>query len=77
MSKRIKDAIRDGLRAVRNVLVDEAVVDGAGAFELAAHLALNTELRHKVEGRAKLGVAAFADALLVIPKALATAFQSS
>lgn len=32
----IKDAVRDGLRAVRNAIEDKAVVPGAGAFELAA-----------------------------------------
>ena len=30
----IKDAIRDGLRAVKNTLEDEAAVLGAGAFEV-------------------------------------------
>ena len=30
----IKDAIRDGLRAVANALTDGAVVPGAGAFEV-------------------------------------------
>lgn len=34
----IKDAIRDGLRAVKNTLDDEAMVLGAGAFEVASHL---------------------------------------
>lgn len=67
----LKDAVRDGLRAVKNALEDGAVVPGAGAFEIAAAHAL---LAHKgeVKGRAKLGVQAFADALLVIPKTLAT-----
>lgn len=69
---RIKDAIRDGLRSVKNVLDDKSVVAGAGAFEVHAHLALQSQFKHTVEGRAKLGVAAFADALLVIPKVLAT-----
>ncbi len=32
----IKDAIRDGLRAVKNTIEDGAVVPGAGAFEIAA-----------------------------------------
>jgi T-complex protein 1 subunit zeta len=31
-----KDAIRDGLRAVKNTLDDKSVVPGAGAFEVAA-----------------------------------------
>merc|ERR1712002_43326 len=67
----VKDAVRDGLRAVKNALEDGAVVPGAGAFEIAAAHAL---LQHKgeVKGRAKLGVQAFADALLIIPKTLAT-----
>lgn len=33
----IKEAIRDGLRAVKNVHDDKAVVPGAGAFEIAAY----------------------------------------
>lgn len=31
----IKDAIRDGLRAVKNVYDDEGVLPGAGAFEIS------------------------------------------
>ena len=31
----IKDAIRDGLRAVKNVFDDQCVIPGAGAFEIA------------------------------------------
>jgi len=66
----IKDAIKDGLRAVQNAIEDKFVVPGAGAFEIAVHDAL---VKHKenVKGRAKLGVQAFADAMLVIPKVLA------
>lgn len=43
------------------------VVSGAGAFEVALADAL---VKHKpsVKGRAQLGIQAFADALLVIPK---------
>ena len=33
----IKDAIRDGLRAVKNTLDDGATVLGAGAFEVGPH----------------------------------------
>ena len=43
---------------------------GAGAFELACNAHL-MEYAKTVEGKAKLGVRAFADALLVIPKGLA------
>eukprot|EP00455_Lapot_gusevi_P024654 TRINITY_DN2571_c0_g1_i1.p1 TRINITY_DN2571_c0_g1~~TRINITY_DN2571_c0_g1_i1.p1 ORF type:complete len:534 (+),score=231.43 TRINITY_DN2571_c0_g1_i1:91-1692(+) len=67
----IKDAVRDGLRAVKNVLEDKSVVAGAGAFEVATSIALH-HYKNEVSGRAKLGVAAFADALLVIPKTLAS-----
>nr|CCA15232.1 unnamed protein product putative [Albugo laibachii Nc14] len=66
----IKDALRDGIRAVNNAIEDRAVVPGAGAFELTAHEALQ-QYKKTVKGRAKLGVQAFADALLVIPKVLA------
>jgi len=66
----IKDATRDGLRAVKNALEDKALVPGAGAFEVAAYRML---MRRKsaVSGRAKLGVEAFANAMLVVPKVLA------
>ena len=66
----IKDATRDGLRAVKNAIEDAALVPGAGAFEVAAHRMLMRR-RTAVTGRAKLGVEAFAHALLVIPKTLA------
>jgi T-complex protein 1 subunit zeta len=68
--EQIKDATRDGLRSIKNAMEDKALVPGAGAFEIAAHRML---MRRKaaVSGRAKLGVQAFADALLVIPKTLA------
>lgn len=66
----IKDAIRDGLRAVKNAIEDGCVVPGAGAVEVAIADAL---VKHKpnVKGRAQLGVQAYADALLIIPKVLA------
>lgn len=66
----IKDSIRDGLRAVKNAIEDEAMVPGAGAFEVAAHAHL-MKVKETVKGRAKLGVHAFAEALLIIPKTLA------
>jgi len=66
----LKDATRDGLRAVKNVLDDKAVVPGAGCFEVMLHQHL-TKFADSVEGKKKLGVRAYADALLVIPKTLA------
>jgi len=66
----IKDAIRDGLRAVKNAIEDQCVVPGAGAFELSAHHHM-LEFKKTIKGKASMGVQAFADALLVIPKTLA------
>lgn len=68
----INDAVRDGLRSVYNVIVDKAVVPGAGAFQIACHAHLSSEaIRKQVKGKAKAGVQAYADALLTIPKTLA------
>lgn len=67
----IKEAVRDGLRAVKNVLDDGAVVAGAGAFEVALNQHLLNDVRKTVSGRVKLGVQAFADAMLIVPKTLA------
>lgn len=68
----ISDAVRDGLRSVFNIIVDKCVVPGAGAFHVACAAHLNSEdFRKTVKGKAKCGVQAFSDALLVIPKTLA------
>ncbi|KAH0507056.1 T-complex protein 1 subunit zeta-2 [Microtus ochrogaster] len=66
----IKDALRDGLRAVKNAIEDGCVVPGAGAAEVAIAEAL-VNYKHRVQGRSRLGVQAFADALLIVPKVLA------
>ena len=66
-----KDAIRDGLRAVKNTIEDKAVVAGAGAFEIAVHHHLVEFMKTNVSGKTKLGVQCFADAMLVIPRTLA------
>ena len=68
--EQIKDATRDGLRAVKCALEDKALVPGAGAFEIAAYRMLQRR-KTAVAGRAKLGVQAFAESLLIVPKALA------
>jgi len=65
----IKDAIRDGLRAVKNTIKDDAVVMGAGAFEAMAYCNL-MKFKKTIDGRKKLGIQAFADALLSIPRTL-------
>ncbi|KAH8920789.1 T-complex protein 1 zeta subunit [Atractiella rhizophila] len=69
----IHEAIRDGLRSVKNVLEDGKIVPGAAAFEVAAwwHLMNDKEVQKKYKGRARLGIQVFAEALLVIPKTLA------
>lgn len=66
----IKDAVRDGLRAVKNVYDDKAVVPGAGSFEIACNEHLN-EYCKSIDGKAKLGIQCFAESLLIIPKILA------
>ncbi|KAH9895239.1 chaperonin-containing T-complex zeta subunit Cct6 [Cubamyces lactineus] len=66
-----QDALRDGLRAVKNALEDEALVPGAGAFEVACSAHLAGPVKKAAKGRAKMGVQAFAEALLIIPKTLA------
>lgn len=63
--------MRDGLRAVKNAIEDQAVVPGAGAFEIAAAMNLRSNVSKTVKGKSKLGVEAFAEALLIIPKTLA------
>lgn len=67
----IKDAVRDGLHAVKNTLEDKALVPGAGAFEVAAAHHLRSKIKPTMKGRSKLGIEAFAEALLGIPKILA------
>ncbi|KAG0131034.1 chaperonin Cpn60/TCP-1 family [Tuber indicum] len=68
----IQDAVRDGLRSVYNMIVDGSVVPGAGAFQVACAAHLTGEaMRKSLKGKARMGVQAFADALLVIPKTLA------
>ena len=54
------------------MIVDKSVVPGGGAFQIACAAHLTSDAFKKtVKGKAKWGVTAFADALLVIPKTLA------
>jgi len=64
----MKDAIKDGLRSLFNVIQDGFVVPGAGAFELAVSKKLEN---FQVQDRSILGVKVFGNAILVIPKVLA------
>ena len=66
-----KEAIRDGLRAIKNTIEDETVVPGAGSFEIACAENLEEYAKKQVSGKQKLGVKCFADALLVVPRTLA------
>ncbi|PPQ63484.1 hypothetical protein CVT24_005141 [Panaeolus cyanescens] len=70
-TQQIQDALRDGLRAVKNAIEDECLIPGAGAFEVACSAYLSGEVKKNAKGRSKMGVQAFSDALLVIPKTLA------
>ena len=65
----IKDAIRDGLRAIKNAIDDGCVVPGAGAVEVSMAEAL-VKYNPSVKDTAQLGVQAFADALLIFPRFL-------
>lgn len=66
----IKDAIHDGLRAVKNAYESRAVIAGAGAFEVALYEHL-LEFEKTVVDKRKYGVHAYAEAILVLPKTLA------
>ena len=68
----IQDALRDGFRSVKNAIEDKCLIPGAGAFEVACSKHLGTALKSTAKGRTKLGVQAFAEAMLVIPKTLAS-----
>ena len=59
------------MRAVVNTIEDAAVVPGGGSFEVAASDDLKAYAVREVSGKVKLGVLAFADAMLVVPKTLA------
>ena len=65
----VKDAVRDGLRAVKNVFDDDGVLPGAASFEIACSDMLK-EYAKSVEGKKVFGVNAFSEALLIIPKAI-------
>lgn len=66
----IKDAVKDGLRVVKNAIEDKHVLPGAGAFELSASQKL-LSVKDSFAGKMKLGIQAYAEALLIIPKTLA------
>lgn len=68
----IGDSVRDGLRSVKNTVEDKCLIPGAGAFQIALHDHLVRNFKDTVTGRAKLGIQAFADAMLIVPKTLAT-----
>merc|ERR1719281_427982 len=57
------------MRAVFNAVEDKAVIPGAGSYEVAANVHLD-QFKRTVQGKARLGVEIFANALLIIPKTL-------
>lgn len=68
--EQVKDAVRDGLRAIHNAMDDGCVMPGAGAFEVRAYNQL-TVYKDTIKGKVRLGIQAYAAALLVIPNTLA------
>ncbi|KDR75793.1 hypothetical protein GALMADRAFT_248498 [Galerina marginata CBS 339.88] len=70
-TQQIQDALRDGQRAVKNAIEDDCLIPGAGAFEVSCSAHLSGPVKKNAKGRVKMGVQAFADALLIIPKTLA------
>lgn len=68
---RTVDAIRDGLRTVKNVFDDDGyVIPGGGVFNVALAMKLE-ETADKLFEKKRFGVKAVAEALLSIPKTLA------
>lgn len=67
--KQIKDAIRDGLRSIKNAIEDECVISGAGSFEIMAYCKLKEEEK-KMRGKQKFSFDVYANSLLNIPKVL-------
>jgi len=68
----IKEAARDGLRAVKNTYDDGSVLPGAGSFEIGASVHLRRFVdQTPPEGKARMGVEAFAESLMIVPKILA------
>lgn len=63
-----KDAVRDGLRSIKNVLTDKAVVPGAGSYYMSCSNHLNNT--KDIKGKDKIGTKVFSESLLVIPKLL-------
>lgn len=67
----VNDAIRNGLRAVKNTIEDKALLPGAGCIQALLYSSLtSSSFKDKILGKAKLGVQAFAESLLIIPKTL-------
>lgn len=66
----IQDALRDGLRAVKNAVEDGGVLPGGGAVELKLRHELK-KVAEKTKEKYRVGIEAFCDALLIIPKTLA------
>ncbi|CAK9295808.1 unnamed protein product [Gordionus sp. m RMFG-2023] len=75
----MRDAVKDGLRAVKNA-IEEGIVPGAGAFYITCYKHLRDLIDGKydnkpgeedIKGKIKLGIEAYAQALLIVPRTLA------
>jgi len=71
MLDEMERALHDSMSAVKRVLESKTVVAGGGAVEAALSVYLE-DVSETMGSRQQLAVAAFAKALLVIPKTLAT-----
>lgn len=75
----IKNAIDDGncfnlfyfnkIEICIVIYISDAVVPGAGAFEILAWQELQ-KYKDEIKGKSRLGIQAFAEALLIIPKTI-------
>ena len=59
------------MRAIKNTYDDKGYVPGAGSFEINCYNSLQ-KYKDEVQGKVKLGIEAFAEAMLIIPKTLAS-----
>ena len=65
----ITEAVKDGLRAVKQALEDKRLLPGGGATEICLSQAINDE-KANVEPMQRVGLDVFAEALLDIPRTL-------
>lgn len=68
----VAESVKGCIKSIKNAILDETVIPGAGSFSLLLYKHLLHYSETTSLGKARLGIQAFADAMLIIPKALAT-----